>query len=1037
MVASVLLTLPSARLIALALVAAASLLHFTASLPDRRWVMPMLVACGTLVLVAPLVSVVASRASRVSWLWPRLFARRGASPGANPGAHPGASTGGGPAREPRRGAGGTPGLLSFVRLVVALLLAGPLLLWQVHDALDSRLPAALEGLDLEVVGRVDGMPQRFDFGDRVRFTLGGCRTVGDPKGGGSSTSGRDRPEDAGGPPENAGTENAGTDCGRLQRLQLDWGPLAEKLRKAHDARRAPKTASAERGEEAASAGLTRWSAPGGGAGIGEGGESVEGDDTREGSDEVEGNDGESVSASESSEGEHPRDEVWPRPGEYWRLTVRLKRPHAPVNPGGFDLELRYLQQGVGALGRVYARERLPHAPAEMAWQPGAAVLVAFEGWRTTLRDRLEAVYAHRVASPGSGRPARWDLLGVVAGLALGDQGAIGAGLWGLFSRTGVSHLMAISGMHVTMLALVAAWLAGLGLRTIARRGGSLSRLLGRVPRQVLVLSIAVLAAFGYALLSGWGIPSQRTCWMLTVAAITSLSGRGRGAMDVTLLAAAVVVAFNPWAVATAGFWLSFGAVVAILWCAHGQDSHDLRRVAIPGIGSMRLPSALREAITSQWAATVGLAPLVVALFSTFSLIGPAANAVAIPLVSFLVTPLAVAAALSAPLAEPLAAILLHVDLWMIDRLIAMLHLLDRLPAASVAIPAPGPLTLVCAVIGAAVTIAPSGFPMRAAGWLCLLPMLLAASRLPAPDELRITVLDIGQGSSVLVEAGHARLLFDAGRGSGVDRSAAARFLVPYLRSRGIETIDMLVVSHLDVEHAGGAAAVLHSLRPARLLTGFDVRLMDVEAKALARVDKQACVAGMRLQSGLATIEILHPPAIADRRHRARDNAAGCVLRVSSPAGSVLLTADLPASEDLALVRSGGERLRSDVLVVPQQGGRNATSALLLAAVQPSHALLQVGYRNRHRHPHPAVLERLAQSGGRVLRTDLDGAIEVRLRASTPPQVRRWRRDSPPYWRVGEDATAPSTPRRSTRRRRGPDRRPASRGTPPSRRSAPA
>ena len=936
MSASVFLALPSARLFAWALLVSASLLHFSGRLPGSGWLAAMLLSLPVVALAPPI----------VGWLRPQLPAGwRAILPVAVED------------EDSRR-----LWLAIGARVAIALLAAGLLLTWRVHDALQSRLPAALEGLDLELIGVVDSMPQRFDFGDRVRFTLAGCRM--------------------------AGSDGAGSgSCGRLERVQLDWGPVGEKHRPPPD--------------------LEEESDPAGERGAVD-------------------------------------DAVWPRPGQYWRLTVRLKRPVAPVNPGGFDLELRYLQQGIGAVGRVYARERLEEAPPGLGWRPGGAVLVAFEGWRTLLRDRLEAVYAHRlharIADPSQG----WPLLGVVAALALGDQGAISAGLWALFSRTGVSHLMAISGMHVTMLALVAAWLGGIVLRQLAVRGGPIGRRLARRPRQVLVLAIAVLVAFGYALLSGWGIPSQRTCWMLAIAASTSLSGRSRGALDVTLLAAAVVVAVDPWAVATAGFWLSFGAVVAILWCAHAQESQALQRVAIPGVASLQLPSALRQAVASQWAATVGLAPLVAALFATASLIGPVANAVAIPWVSFLVTPLAVVAALLAPLAEPLAALLLQVNLWLIASLMAVLQMLDRLPAASVVVSTPGPWTLLCALAGAAVTIAPPGFPLRAAGPLCLVPMLFSGPRLPANDELRITALDIGQGSSILVEAGPARLLFDAGQGSGVDRSAAARFLVPYLRSRGIESIDTLVVSHLDAQHAGGAAAVLQALRPANLLAGFDVRLLNVPPVALSGVRLHGCVAGSTMPLGAARIEVLHPPAVAADRRAARDDAGSCVVRISSAAGSLLLPGDLPAAAEASLVSVLRWQLRADVLVVPRQGSRTATGALLLATVQPTQALLQVGYRNRHRHPHPAVLERLAQAGVRLLRTDADGAIQLRLRPGKPAQLRRWRRDLAPYWRMSVDAapaignaTVPSNRHRSATQLPEPGPPPASTGTPPARRSAPA
>lgn len=824
----------------------------------------------------------------------------------------------------------------LVRVVGAVLVGSLAVLGQVHRGLDARLPPALEGQPLEIVGVVDGMPQRFGFGDRVGFAVSSCRAVVHAPGSAL---------------EPAPDAEVAPGCGGLARVQLDWGPPRER----------------DRGIPSDAALPGRW------------------ENDAVGSDAAEAD----ADRPQAGVARRPRDGVWAHPGTWWRLRVRLKRPVAPVNPGTFDLELRLLQQGIGAVGRVDARERLPGPPGRPGWSavssflgsPGAAVLVAFEGWRTRLRDGLEAVHAQRVDPAASGGAGRWQLVGIVTGLSLGDQGAIGASLWTLFSRTGVSHLMAISGMHVTMLALVAGWLAGHLLRALARCSG-LPRLPAGLPRQSVVLGVTLVVAFGYALLSGWGVPAQRTCWMLLAAALLNATGRGGVVFEPVLLAAGIVVAIDPWAVGSAGFWLSFGAVVAIMLCAHGRQG-----------------GVIRAAATSQWAATVALAPPAIALFSTLSLIGPLANAMAIPWVSFVVTPLAVAAALLAPIAPSLCAWLLRADLQAIDWMIALLELLDRLPAASAAIARPDGWTLAAAMIGAALLVAPPGVPLRAAGVPCLLPLLLAPQRLPGADSLWITALDMGQGSSILVETAQTRLLYDAGPARGDDRSAAGRFLVPYLRSRGIERIDALVVSHLDAEHAGGAAAVAALLRPKLLLTSFDPRLLSLPESSRRGMATERCEAGRRLAVGDLQLDLLHPPQTARLRQEARGNDASCVLRIRSPAGSLLLAGDLPASADAALVASAGDRLRSTLLALPQQGGRNAASRTLLEAVAPSYALLQVAYRNRHRHPHPEVLGRLARSGVSVLRTDQDGAVQVRLRPGRSPQVFRARGDAPPYWRV--------------------------------------
>ena len=916
--------IPSARDFCLALLAVACGLQATGRLPDRSW-LPVL---GWALALSIALSVV------IALLLPlRRPAARGAS----------------------RLARAVDSAPALVRVLAAALAAAMLLLGQVHRALDARLPPALEGVELELRGMVEGIPQRFVFGDRVRFVVVGCRPM---------------------------VPTAARGCGRLDRVQLDWGAPRERDRGFRT--QAPPDEEPQEPSPAAR------------------------DDRGS---------GRAVRHGGSAAG----DLVWAHPGTWWRLAVRLKRPVAPVNPGAFDLELRLLQQGIGAVGRVQARERLAGPPeGEGGWgagawfprSPGAALLVAFEDWRTRLRDHLEHAKALHVDQPGAAD--RWPLMGIVTGLSLGDQGAIGASLWALFSRTGVSHLMAISGMHVTMLALVAGWLTGMALRRLARRPGWGQP--GRLPRRAIVLAVALAVAFAYAMLSGWGIPAQRTCWMLLAAALLDAAGRRAGPLDPVLIAGGTVVAIDPWSVGTAGFWLSFGAVTAIMLCAHGREERRPRREspAVSGhspmspagvVAMLSLPAAvsmagsLRAAVTSQWAATVGLAPMVVALFSTLSLVGPVANALAIPWVSFLVTPIAIAAALAGPLSPTLCAMLLSLDLWLIETMISMLRFLDGLPGASAAIARPDPWTLAAAMIGAAVLVAPPGVPLRAAGVPCLLPLLLAPQRLPEPDALWITALDIGQGSSILVESGQARLLYDAGPGQGGDRSAAARFLVPYLRSRGIERIDALVVSHLDAGHAGGAAAVVALLRPKLIVTSFDPRLLALDEDARGALAHVRCESGSRLVVGGMRLDMLHPPAVASLRRDARDDAASCVLRVATGAGSVLLAGDLPAAADAPLVAAAGDRLRASVLVVPQQGGRHAASKALLDAVGPSHALLQVGYRNRHRHPHPEVLARLARSRVQVLRTDQDGAVQVRLRTGAAATVVRQRREAPPYWRL--------------------------------------
>ncbi|MGE0310838.1 MAG: DNA internalization-related competence protein ComEC/Rec2 [Lautropia sp.] len=682
-----------------------------------------------------------------------------------------------------------------------------------------------------------------------------------------------------------------------------------------------------------------------------------------------------------------RRDAWPEPGDHWRVRMRARRPAAPVNPGGFDAELRLLQQGIGATGRVSARRRIDATTRTLA----SRIDVGFEALRARLRTALEAQAAlHR--APGE---RRWREIAILGALALGDQKAIDADAWGLFARTGVSHLMAISGMHVTMLALAASSLVGWAMRVRVRRGASgLVRLTRGVPRQRITLVLAVVLAFFYARLSGWGIPSQRTCWMLGAAALLTLSLRRGGALSITAVATLPVLLTSPWAVGAAGFWLSFVAVAALVW--QGQGAR----------GGARRPW-WRELLAAQWASSIGLLPLTVALFSMASLVGPPVNLLAIPWVSLLITPFALLLVATAPLAATLPMLdwpwqrLLDLAGGAVGALLNVLQWVDRLPGASVTLAEPGWAVTLLAVAAAALLLAPAGPGLRMLAVPALLPLAIGARDLPSAGGLRITALDIGQGSAILVETADAAVLYDTGGGQAADRSVAKRVLLPWFGRRGRGGVDLIVVSHLDAEHAGGAAVLVDALRPRWLASPFDARMLTADGLP-SGTEAQRCVQGWTLSVGTMHVAALGPPQAPLGRKAAADNAASCVLRISAAGGSVLLAGDLPARAERALIAANAPgAFEATVLVVPAQGSRLAAGAPLVDAVKPAIALVQLPRRNRHGHPHASVLERLAEADTTVLRTDRDGALRVELHPDAAPSITRTRRDAAPYWRIVE------------------------------------
>jgi competence protein ComEC len=617
------------------------------------------------------------------------------------------------------------------------------------------------------------------------------------------------------------------------------------------------------------------------------------------------------------------------PGERWSLTVRLRRPHGGVNPHGFDYEAWLLERGIGATG--YVR---PAAATRLGSRRSFSDRV--EGVREAIRDRFLAVLG---PSPAQG---------ILAALAVGDQRAIAREEWQLFNRTGVTHLMSISGLHVTLVSGLAAWL-------VAAFWRSVPRLALRAPARKPAAIAAIVAALGYTLLAGYGVPAQRTFWMVTVFAAALWCDRIATPWRTLALALAVVVLMDPWAPLAPGLWLSFGAVAVIFYAASGWSTSKARRAP-------QLAAHLSAWARVQWAITVGLAPAALLLFGQVSIAGPLANALAIPLVSVVVTPLALFAA-----AVPVDA-LLELAAWLVQWLLQFLEWCAALPAALWQQHAPAAGLVLLALAGAAWLLAPRGVPWRCCGLALMAPAFLALPAGPAAGEAWITTFDVGQGLAVLARtSGHA-LLFDTGPAFGEDDSGA-RVIVPALRGDGVDSLDLLVLSHEDNDHIGGALSVLETFQVRALASSLPA---DHPLQGLAAAAHR-CRRGERWEWDGVSFAFLHPAETAGKTKRNNDS---CVLRISAGGHALLLTGDIERAAEADLVQRGMRP--SDVLVVPHHGSRTSSSEEFVAAVAPRWAIVPVGYRSRFGHPHPQVLERYLASGTQILRTDRDGAVEVKL-----------------------------------------------------------
>ena len=645
-------------------------------------------------------------------------------------------------------------------------------------------------------------------------------------------------------------------------------------------------------------------------------------------------------------------------GERWQFTVRLKAPHGGSNPHGFDFELWLWEQGLQASGYVRSGAKDPTAqrltqthrhPVELA--------------RQQVREQIYA------------RVTDLKYAGLIAALVVGDQNAIDRADWDIFRATGVAHLMSISGLHITMFA----WLAALLVGWLWRRSGTLCLWL---PAPSAALVGGVLLATAYALFSGWGVPSQRTVLMLATVGLLRLSGKRWPWPQVWLLACAVVVAVDPWALLQAGFWLSFVAVGVLFatdsGVASGHAAIESDSTATPGRAAHAMAS-VGAMFREQWVITLALTPLTLLLFGQVSLVGLAANALAIPWVTLVVTPLAMAGVLVAPLWD-LAALAL-------TALNGYLQLLAGLPFATLAL-AQAPLWAgAVGVLGGLLLAMQLPWSLRLMGLPLMLPVLLWQAPRPPEGQFELLAADVGQGNAVLVRTARHALMYDSGPRFGRDSDAGQIVLVPLLRALDVR-LDTLLVSHRDSDHTGGALALLLMQPQAELLSSIEEG-HELQAVRPAR----RCMAGQRWRWDGVDFEVLHPSP-EDYVLVKKTNAVSCVLRISNGLRTALLVGDIEQPQEARLLAEGVP-LKADLLLVPHHGSKNSSSAAFLDAVQPPIALVQAGYRNRYGHPAEPVLARYAERHIRVIDSPHCGAAT--WQSAQPDDVKCQRDEGLRYW----------------------------------------
>jgi competence protein ComEC len=510
-------------------------------------------------------------------------------------------------------------------------------------------------------------------------------------------------------------------------------------------------------------------------------------------------------------------------------------------------------------------------------------------------------------------------------------------------------------------------------------------LTSRVPARKVAALVGVLAAGGYVLLAGAQIPALRTFAMLAVAACGLCWGRPGTATVVWLWALVAVLLLDPFASLTPGFWLSYGAVALLLYASTARlptCTASTRRA--------RVALIVAESAHAQWVVTLGLAPLTLALFGQMSLVGPLANAIAIPVVTLAVVPLALLG-----IVMPFDALFAAAH----AVLAPLMHLLERMasaPAAAWEQHAPPVWTIVAAIVGVLWQLAPRGMPGRGWGLLWLVPMFVVRPESVPHGAFRLMLLDVGQGLAVVVATRHHVLVYDTGPRYSDAADAGGRIVAPFLRHAGLRRADALVVSHQDLDHAGGALSLLQAVPVGWLASSLPADHPIATEVARAGPALQ-CIAGQRWTWDGVHFTMLHPTAREYADPFGRTNDRSCVVRVDSAYGSALLAGDIEAKAEASLVRAQRASLRVDVLVVPHHGSRTSSTPAFVRAVSPRLALVANGYRNRFGHPRADVVARFETIGAQVLRTDQQGAITIRFDAEAPLAWSSARVERARYW----------------------------------------
>lgn len=630
-------------------------------------------------------------------------------------------------------------------------------------------------------------------------------------------------------------------------------------------------------------------------------------------------------------------------GERWRLSLKLRKTRNFYNKGGFDYESALLSKGIRYT--AYIRDN----PERIKIDSGKYL----DPLRQTLASHINR------AIPDS------SFTGILQALVIGDRSEISIAQWETLRRSGTLHLMAISGLHIGMIAGIGYFLGAGAWRLWPR-----ACLYGSAPDIGAVT--AILFAVFYSALAGFSLPTQRALIMLGAVMLALVLRRRVLPRSTLSLALFIVLILDPFSVTQAGFWLSFVAVALLLLALERK----------PG------DSRITQWSRAQWVLLIGLLPLNLLFFKGTPLVSPLANLIAIPWVGITVLPPSLLGSFLLGLGFESGTLLLRLADFSLSLIWPVLETLQGLPISWMAMPAPGIRGLLLAGFAIILLLAPSGWPGRLLGAVFMLPLFLMQTPRPESAGFWLEVLDVGEGLAIVVHTREHSLVYDTGPRYSPRFDTGSAVVLPYLYQYQIHHIDSLVISHGDNDHIGGANSLIEGIPVKQLLTSVPEKLP---------AEAYPCHDGITWSWDGVDFQMLHPMS----HWPYAGNNRSCVLRVSNDYHSVLLTGDIESISEFRLRKDHAGALDSDILLVPHHGSLTSSTQEFITAVDPDLAIVSTGHRNRFGFPRQEVMERYTRNKIPVMNTADYGAIHMVFRADDrPPTVQSYLQQHQRYWYSG-------------------------------------